>query len=498
LVSRFFQYYTNLLLYKKLILFILLISILISAFQFFYNRSLWLDEAMLANNIIHRDLAGLLLPLDYKQIAPIFFLILEKIFSVLIPDSELGLRLLPLLCFWLSCFYFYKTLKIIFSQDSTVILALSVFAFNALLIYFSNEVKQYSTDVMVCIILYYILLRKYKKIQYRYLNLAISGSLAILTSSITPILLLTIGIYLISESKIKTKDQLIKLAGLFLLWMLIFLLYFFLFIYNHPAKEFMVNYWGKAHAFMPKNPINPAFYKFILHYVFIKLISLLNFYKFIKLLIGIFTLTGLINIIFISKNKIAILLICPLFIHLILSAFEIYPFDIRFILYFIPFFTILSAFGFEIMIQKLNHKSIIQKLIVIGLPIILLFNLLIYLPMQREEIKKSLSFLKQNIKKGDKIYIYFATESAFQYYNSIHYFNYPVTDVIIGKSNWNAETDLYPDDLKNLRGNCWLIFTHIHDDDELKLQYKLTTDGNRPFNQLLSKGSSIYLFKFKN
>src|SRR5215469_14396831 len=47
--------------------------------QYIANRSLWLDESVLALSIARRSFRGLLEPLDYSQIAPIGFVMLEKL-----------------------------------------------------------------------------------------------------------------------------------------------------------------------------------------------------------------------------------------------------------------------------------------------------------------------------------------------------------------------------------------------------------------------------------
>ena len=56
--------------------------------NFIHNRALWLDEATLSLNIIHRDYRQLLEPLDTLQIAPIGFLYVEKFFTQVFGISE--------------------------------------------------------------------------------------------------------------------------------------------------------------------------------------------------------------------------------------------------------------------------------------------------------------------------------------------------------------------------------------------------------------------------
>ncbi len=73
------------------------LGIILRLRQYLANRSLWLDEAMLALNIIHKDFGELVGKLDYEQGAPLGFILLEKLAATLIGDGERALRLLPLL-----------------------------------------------------------------------------------------------------------------------------------------------------------------------------------------------------------------------------------------------------------------------------------------------------------------------------------------------------------------------------------------------------------------
>src|SRR6476660_9658851 len=61
------------------------------------NRNLWIDEAMLALNLIERTPAQLLQPLDWNQGAPAGFLLAVKATISAFGASEWALRLVPFL-----------------------------------------------------------------------------------------------------------------------------------------------------------------------------------------------------------------------------------------------------------------------------------------------------------------------------------------------------------------------------------------------------------------
>src|SRR5687767_12002909 len=68
---------------------------LLRIIQYAANRSLWLDEAAFARNVLDRSFAQLLLPLDYLQTPPMGFLLFEKLAVSVFGGSEYALRLLP-------------------------------------------------------------------------------------------------------------------------------------------------------------------------------------------------------------------------------------------------------------------------------------------------------------------------------------------------------------------------------------------------------------------
>ena len=120
--------------------------------QYLTGRSLWVDEAMLALNIVERDFAGMFQPLEYDQGAPVGFLLVEKLFNVILGKHEFALRLFPLLAGLASLWLFYLLLRRI-TRGPGLLVPLALFALNPRLIYYSSEVKQYILDVALTILL---------------------------------------------------------------------------------------------------------------------------------------------------------------------------------------------------------------------------------------------------------------------------------------------------------------------------------------------------------
>src|SRR5215212_8629067 len=86
---------------------LILLGVILRLRQYLTGRSLWVDEAMLALNIVERNWTGMFQPLDYDQGAPIGFLLVEKLLNLMLGKHELALRLFPLLVGLISLGLFY-------------------------------------------------------------------------------------------------------------------------------------------------------------------------------------------------------------------------------------------------------------------------------------------------------------------------------------------------------------------------------------------------------
>jgi dolichyl-phosphate-mannose-protein mannosyltransferase len=121
-------------------------AVLLRLDQYLAGRSLWLDESLLALNVIGRPIAELSEPLSLSQGAPFGFLVAAKLSVLSLGTSELALRLVPLLSGLAAVGLFYLLARRVLGTRSAL-LALALFACSHTLIFYSVEFKQYSTEV---------------------------------------------------------------------------------------------------------------------------------------------------------------------------------------------------------------------------------------------------------------------------------------------------------------------------------------------------------------
>jgi hypothetical protein len=137
---------------------IVLVGAVLRLVAYVAARSLWLDEAMLANNIVGRTFVALLGPLGENQSAPWLFLFGERAATILAGPNELALRFLPLAAgIALPYVAWLAGRRIV--DDTTGVVAAEIAALSPLLLYYSNEVKPYGIDALMSVSLVLLTLR---------------------------------------------------------------------------------------------------------------------------------------------------------------------------------------------------------------------------------------------------------------------------------------------------------------------------------------------------
>ena len=248
---------------KRLPWMIIFLGVALRLAQYLANRSLWLDESYIALNIVQRSFSQLFGPLDYHQVAPIGFLLIEKVAVQAFGNTEYALRLFPLLCGIVALFLFYK-LAPSYLAPRAVTLGLGLFSIADPSIYYSSEVKQYSSDVTVALILYLIAIRYWEQEKPTFGHKAIFGivgSIAIWFSHAAVFVLSGIGISLLLVSlKRKNWTKVSEVSITCSFWLASFAVFYFFFLRKDLSNvESLAILWGKGRSrgsFMPFVPIS--------------------------------------------------------------------------------------------------------------------------------------------------------------------------------------------------------------------------------------------------
>ena len=143
--------------------------------QYFAGRSLWLDESLLALNVIDRPFSRLSDPLSLSQGSPLGFLVAAKLSVLSLGKSELALRFVPLLC-GLASIGLFAVLARRVSNGLAALLGLALYACSHSLIYYSVEFKQYATEVAAVLALSLVAIPDGHLRARRYLAVSLLGA----------------------------------------------------------------------------------------------------------------------------------------------------------------------------------------------------------------------------------------------------------------------------------------------------------------------------------
>lgn len=478
---------------KKQYLILLLIGfgIVLRSTQYLFNRSLWLDEAALALNIINRQFSDLIRPLTGAQNAPVGFLFLVKLATTFFGNGEYALRIFPFIAGIVSIFLFFYFLKQVVEEGKGRYISLAIFVFSTDLIYYSSELKQYSFDLMMGLILYLVFLHFYKKTNYGLL--ALIGIFVIWFSQPTIFILTSFGlVWLIRSIKNKDTKSIVLTCLTSSLWIASFMVKYKFHLATSISNEGLKEYWQNAFA--------PGLSLSTFDWYVQSLLSIFNtpLGLHFSLLWLVFFIIGCYALFVRDKEK-AIFLLLPIGITLFASNFKVYPFVGRFLLFLAPIFIVFIGEGVNFAL-RIKHRSIAK----LSLSLALIFLLptlwegtkILFYRTRVEEMRPVVNYLNLHRKTDDILYIYYASNAAYQYYATKN----NLTDVkyIVGTDR-TTNINKYISDLNQLKGKerVWIIFSHVVvqrdvNEEELFLRH-LDTIGRRK-TYFKATGASIYLY----
>ena len=472
--------------------------------QYLFNRSFWSDEASLAVNLVTRNFSGLTQLLDYHQAAPIGFLFIEKLSILIFGNHDYIMRLFPLFAGILALYLIYKFARASFGTFGLV--AVTLFSITWWLIYYSSELKQYSSDVTIALLMVYLASKCLKeKVQPKdFLILGIVGAFVIWFSHPSVFVMAGAGLILVLE-KISRKEYApwIWILGIGIGWLASFGLEYLVSLRHIVADEYLIDYWKKAYVPMPpwsdKRWFVDTYFTF-LYFAFHRADQVTALITLVLVPIGALSLL-------IRNWKIAFLVISPFVVVAIVSALQRYPLKNRFMLFLIPFAFLLMAEAIRgiywlIAKWKPNLAAIFSGLLALAVIWQIVPSTFNTLLAAKVNVRPVLEYIAENRKPDDIIYVYRRTASVFNYYAP--FYGLDSGNIVIGEQSTSKRKALqnYENELTNLVGNkrVWFLFTEITDcencpeDDSVGYYLEFINPFGVLIDSFSSPGANTYLY----
>ena len=476
------------------------IGVALRLWQYLASTSLWVDEVFVTTSILDRPMRQLLtVPLAYGQVAPKGFLVMERLFSTALGPGDLVLRLFPMLCSLggLVCFAFLVRMLL---DGIGAPVALALFATAPPLVAYSTQVKQYSSDVAVAVLLLLLAADlSMPKISFR--RSWIAGAIGAVAVWFSQPAVLVVGASVCSLALVgwlrRSQDGLrglLVLAPASGLWSISTLLSLSVSLATLSAHtyNFMHQYW--AGAFMP----GPPWHLFeILRWPWRELNSLFGHGEMASLgypFTRIFLLLAACGfwILWRRVGPRATLLFFPILATLFAAIVHQYPFADRLILFLVPVFLVAYAASVDWLYQKTVTRSRYLGWCV-GLVLLApaLFPIAAAPPPYRiDDIKPVMAHLEQNWHPGDVVYVFHGALPAFGFYSQDYGFR--EDQYTLGGCH-RGRNFLYREELDAFRGRprVWVVITHAfpsyHERDDI-FTYLDTIGVRRDYFAVLSRG----------
>ena len=500
--------------FLQILSFILIgLGIILRFMQFISGRSLWADEAKLALNIIDRSYLELFQVLDYNQVAPIGFLLIQKLFTQLFGATEFALRLFPFLSGVASLLLIYHLAKR-YLNPIAVPIATALLAFLPRQIYYSSEIKQYGSDLMIALLLVSVIHSQSKILTMRQVLLFSGiGAIAIWVSHPAIFILASIALTQILVQSVrwireKKSMQLSPWIFVYCIWGASFVAFYLLSLSANSGNDTLLTSWASRRAF-------PASFT-DLDWIFY---SLKRFFRkpldfpdpfFHMFALAIFVI-GFISL-FWKKREALLIFFLPVAITMAAAYLNKYPFYSRVVIFLVPFFVLIMAQGLAWLISatpKFRMARIATSFIGLACT-----GLLLYIPTSEarayftppvadEEIKPLLQYVENHWQPNDLIYVFQKSQFQFEFHRE--QFGFQPEDYVVSvdpdqyvENNFAKVRRLYRQDLRQLCGHnrVWVLVSDIHiRDQKLYMIARLDQIGQRADTfHSTTPASSVYLY----
>ena len=430
---------------------------------YLFNRSLWLDEAMLALNIMARPFGRLMEPLEFNQAAPLGFLFAERTAVNLFGGSEYALRFFPLVCGIASLFLFWRVVGRFLSPRAAAV-ALGLFVLADRLVYYSSETKPYSTDVAVGLLVWWVVARgdapsAAPARAWGWVS-AVVGAAAIWFSYPVVFLLGGVGLHWAwRQTKARQWRALAVVAATGAIWAASFAAAYAVSLRGVTQNTQLADFWGEAAA-----PLLPRSYEDCLWWIkALGRIAALPLGREVEEIVALAAILGGV-VVYRTRPDWFSRIVIPGGLALIASGLHMYPLADRLWLFMIPGLLILVAAGLDTLWSRAGSA---WPLVGVVFGFLLLAHPTLYAayhlvrPQQVEETRPLLQYLARERRAGDVLHLYYESGPAARYYAERGVIQ--LDDAVLGVFVRN-DLGRYLRSFDTLRGagRVWMLFSHVN------------------------------------
>ena len=461
---------------------------------------------MIALNLINRSYLELFETLDYNQAAPLGFLFIEKSLVQLLGDNEYVLRFLPFLAGIASLFLFYQ-LANKYASKSAVPIAVLLFSCSRYLIYYTTEVKQYSSDVMVALGFCLILAPQHSKLltQRQLFTFAILGTAGIFLSHPAVLVLAGIELSQLLFTAAKRRRQIIfNRLSIYITWLIAFGLVYAFNIRATMGNDSLVQGWESRYpdSWLDIIWLFDSFGKFFYNPLGFK--SPFDGIAIFAFLIGC--------IAFYRHNRpVMAMLLLPFGTTFLAAYLHAYPFKNRLVLFLVPFAILIIAEGIHFLLAQFKQNRYyigllgLLLLVSLALPNLNRTRRLTITPYLRQEVRPLIEYVQTNREPNDILYVHQSGQHSFRYYAG----KYGLSEndymlggqkIFLSPSRFSQEGfEALHREIAQLRGQprVWFMISNSWDVEESTLVAYLDQSGKQ-LDKVQQADATVYLYDLRD
>lgn len=438
--------------------------------HFFFRTSMWFDELTCALNVRDHSFIELATqPLDYNQIAPVGFLLLEKLAATMLGVNDLAFRFFPFLFSIASLILFGATARRFF-EGITALAAFTLCAGSVGVLFYGAEAKQYAGDIAASLFIVWSAIKlcdsePEKSAIFLY---TLGGMIAILCSfpaaCIAFISLSVVLLQLMRRRIFCSWPPFLFIATGWGTASFLLMLYAWM-VMQSESHVAMNDYWSRG--FIPAGNVFVS-----LRWIVSRMNRELNFFlttwmaysypfvKVVSLLLMILSIPGIVYLVR-KYTWIVAILFSPLLTAILLSAFKVLPFDTRVAVY-ATWPLVFSGMSGIVALGDWLPRLVTQRVVAalgmtIACPILLIT---IFIPSEQppfnaQPMQLVLRDLKSRTHPDDVIFVYFKSRHALNFYGEAE----GISDYKVGGNYPDAETHLRQ--LDSLKGSkrVWFVYS---------------------------------------